>query len=190
MLAPRRSSVVKTTGLLLFGALSLVAYGCGSSSNNSGKKTVSCATKPSDCKAGTTCWVADTNGNYACLPAKVGAGKGTSCTNVVGQPQCDEHLGCFPGQSGSAKGTCMPFCDNGGCLADEMCEKVILLGVNSPPISMCGPLPNDGGSDSGPPGDAGQDTGSDAASNNDAATESGGDAASNSDAGSSDAAGG
>jgi hypothetical protein len=198
MLASRRSSLAKITGLLLLGALSLPAYGCGSSNDNSGGGSASCATKPSDCKPGTTCWY-NTDGKYTCLPAKQGAGQGASCTNVVGQPQCDEGLGCFPNGAGTATGTCMPFCDNGGCGTDEGCFQVSLQNTSAPAIPICGPLPKDaGGNDSGTPQDSGSDAttnndaateaGSDATTNNDAATEAGSDATTNNDAGASDAA--
>lgn len=184
MLASRRLSAAKIPGLLLLGALSLASYGCSSSSNNTNKTPVSCAVKPSDCKPGTTCWITS-SGGYTCQTAKAGAGQGTSCINIVGQPQCDEHLGCFPNQSGSAKGTCQPFCDNGCKDANQVCYQVGIKGGAQVPI--CGPLPKDGGSDSGPPP---SDAGKDATSNSDAATDSGSDATSKSDAGSSDAAGG
>ncbi len=169
-LSSRRSPLSTLTGLVLFGALSLAASGCGSSNNNSGTTSTSCATKPSDCKPGTTCWVGS-DGKYACLPAKAGAGKGTACTNVIGQPTCDEKLGCFPGSSGSAQGTCMPFCDNGGCGTDELCYQVRSTS-GGPAVPMCGPQSSDAGSDSGPGPDAASDAGQQD-SGGDSATEAG-----------------
>ncbi len=184
MLVSRRSSLVKVTGLLLLGAASLFSYGCSSSNNKSSTGRISCATKPSNCKPGTTCW-ATSSGGYTCQAAKKGAGLGASCTFIPDQPQCDEGLGCIPDSNGSSKGTCQRFCDNGGCGADQGCFKVTVNG-SSTGVPICGPLPPDGGTDSGPPP---SDASNNVTSNNDAATEAGSDATSNNDAGSSDAAG-
>lgn len=154
-------------GALVLSIVGLLACACSSSDSSGGSHPpASCTTDPSTCAAGTVCWPNNANGDYACLPAAAGQGQGSTCSNVIGQPQCDVGLACFPSANGSPTGMCEPFCgttapDNTKCTppgSSGQCYQLKLQAPHQYPIYVCQPAAptNDGGAGaSGSGGSAG-----------------------------------
>lgn len=127
-------------GLLVTGAV-LLAVACGSDDSDGGGGSSSCASSPASCGDGKTCWVVNTSGKYGCLPAANAQPEGAACQNTVGQANCNAGLTCFPGQQGSATGTCQPFCaKDGSCTNGGTCLSVTLIGTpGAEVIKACSP---------------------------------------------------
>ena len=104
---------------------------CGSDDSGGSSAPSSCAADPQSCGAGKTCWVVNTQGKYDCIAATTDKPAGAACQNLVGTAQCNEGLMCFPGQSGSAAGSCQPFCaKDKTCANGGQCAGVQL--INAP----------------------------------------------------------
>ncbi len=152
------------------GAAALVFAGCGSSSSSGGADAGSCNLNPKACKPGTTCWVSDETGDYACLPSGA-AGEGQMCMNEIGVAECTDGLDCLQLPQESS-GVCVRTCSRTdpslGCPDGSTCTKVILLldegGTGGQEIYVCPPLgaPGDGGVEAGL-AEAGGDAASDGA---------------------------
>ncbi|MCC6899524.1 MAG: hypothetical protein IT377_11150 [Polyangiaceae bacterium] len=130
-------------------SLVMVVVGCsvgvacgGSDDSDDTGGGATCAADPLSCGADKTCWLVDMNtGRLDCLVAPTDKAQGAACQNVVGQAQCNAGLSCFPDQSGSASGTCQPFCaPNQGCAGGALCTGLKLASApSSTPIYVCAP---------------------------------------------------
>lgn len=139
-------------------ALALAALAACGSSDDDGGSSASCTADPWSCGAGKTCWPADVQGTFACLPAAA-TPKGGNCTTIAGQATCGEAMFCFPSQSGSTTGTCMPFCSTAqACAGGEPCVQVQIQAPAKPIVNVC--MPQQGLPDGGA-GGAGGSGGSD-----------------------------
>ena len=170
-LRTKRSLAVAALAVVTLGGAAIAFSGCGSSTSTAGSDSGPCNMDPRACKAGTTCWVSDDVGDYACLPSGA-AGEGQMCMNEIGVAECADGLDCLqlPHQN---EGVCVRTCSRTdpsyGCPDGASCTKVILLldegGTSPAEIYVCPPAggPGDGGVESGP-ADSGNDaTGNDAA---------------------------
>jgi len=83
-----------------------------------------CYENPLGCEGGTTCAFDDEDGQeMSCLPAGA-AGKGDTCRNVAGAPECGEKLVCLQ-LTGQANGSCTPYCSGDApCGSGQVCAKV------------------------------------------------------------------
>lgn len=140
-------------------ALTLVLAGCASSDDAAQQQAAAaqCNTAPSTCAAGTTCWIADDAGTFACLPS--GAGQsGDTCTNYIDKATCGDGLACLA-TGDPTKGVCSPTCTRSqDCAGDALCQTVTYPGGGA--FGVCAsPLRADAGSDA-----AASDAGADAAS--------------------------
>jgi hypothetical protein len=132
-------------------SLSLGALG-GCSSKSSPPP---CNEDPFECGTGQTCWVTDTELDFACLNSGSGQ-EGSSCAPTVDEPTCGDGLVCFA-QQGGTTGTCLAFCDNTStahaCSGGAMCTPVSFNGASAS-FSVCigastGPTPSDAGTSGG-----------------------------------------
>ena len=88
-----------------------VVIACSSASSGGGSN---CNSNPFGCPAGKTCWPADTNGTFQCLPSATGVKQGDACQQVTGTPTCGDFQFCNQ--------TCVSYCDsNHGCQVGEQC---------------------------------------------------------------------
>lgn len=107
-----------------------------------------CNVDPWTCPGGQTCWPSatstQTSVHFQCQTSTKGAGKGAACQALVGMPTCDDGHACFASvQSGSANGTCLPFCDTTNpahaCSAGETCRVVSFDGTLKGGFHLCVP---------------------------------------------------
>jgi hypothetical protein len=131
-------------------ALGMASLHLACSSSSSSSSSSACNEDPFACAAGTTCWAADTAGNFSCLKSGA-AKKGDSCLNTVANPTCGDRLACL--QLNTAGGTCLAYCDPSrpgeGCSQGEQCELAALQGT-SKTFHVCvggGPAPADAGAE-------------------------------------------
>ncbi|MCK6538211.1 MAG: hypothetical protein L6Q84_35000 [Polyangiaceae bacterium] len=133
---------IRSLAVVLAGVSGVFACGGSDDSDGGGGGASSCASDPLSCGADKTCWLADIDtGRLDCLIAPTDKAQGAACQNVVGQAQCNAGLSCFPGQSGSASGTCQPFCGpNQTCSGGALCTALTLVSApSSAPIYVCAP---------------------------------------------------
>lgn len=126
---------------LLAGALALSC----SSSSSSPSGAASCGTDTTVCKAGTTCWPADSVPNLSCLPSDQASGFGAACQQTPGKATCADGMACD--QESAAGGTCTYYCGNRVCPTNYSCFTTNIGGPNGPAIDICraGGLPGQEG---------------------------------------------
>ena len=83
-----------------------------------------CEVDPSECAAGTTCWVNDALTAFACEPSGP-AGLGETCVNQSGEPTCGDGLWCLQVQ-GSAEARCGQACNPNAPPAGCTCARATI----------------------------------------------------------------
>jgi hypothetical protein len=152
----RRGGGIVALELAVAGAalVCAIALACSSSKAPAAASASPCPADPSQCPAGTTCWLADSMSTLKCLPSNPGGGFGVSCMESIGQATCADGLVCD--QLSAANGACTYYCGGAGraCPTGYTCFQTH-VGMGGPTIDICRsgspmidggpPPPDDGG---------------------------------------------
>ncbi len=134
--------------LVVFGlGVGLVA--CGDDDDTSGaggaggEVTGGCEVDPTECAAGTTCWVNDALTAFTCEPSG-SAGLDEVCVNQSGEPTCSDGLWCLQVQ-GSTEARCGRACDPDAAPAGCTCARATIADTELS-FYACAPESGTGGS--------------------------------------------
>jgi len=112
------------------------------SGGSGGEVSGGCEVDPSQCAAGTTCWVNDALTAFSCEPSGA-TGENEVCVNQSGEPTCSDGLYCLQVQ-GTTEARCTPACNPHDPPADCSCARATIADTELS-FYACAPSSSGGG---------------------------------------------